>query len=219
MNGVHDMGGMHDMGPIPISKEQRLFDEPWEARAFALMMACWDFIPKNYAVRFAIEQIPPAEYLRMSYFERWVEALQNMLLKAGAIKDEELVTGKPGPGSPRGTPALPAAKVTAMIEEEASSPPEPIMPARFQVGQPVRARNINPIGHTRLPRYARGRNGVITRNQGAFAFEDSNEDGIQSGKPQHVYQVRFSAGELWGNDARPDDAVYLDLWESHLEHT
>jgi hypothetical protein len=82
-------------------------------------------------------------------------------------------------------------------------------PPRFQVGLPVRARNINPIGHTRLPRYARGRNGVITRNQGVFAFEDSNEDAFS----------RFSTGELWGENARPSDTVYFDLWESHLEHT
>jgi nitrile hydratase beta subunit len=219
MNGVHDMGGMHDMGPIPILKNEPLFHEPWEARAWALMIACWDLIPKNYAVRFAIEQIPPAEYLRMSYFERWVEALENMLLQAGAIKHEELATGKPVPGSPKGTPALPAAKVTAMIEEDASSAPGATMPPRLQVGQPVRARNMNPIGHTRLPRYARGRSGVIVRDQGVFAFEDSDAAGIQSGKPQHVYQVRFSARELWGEDARAGDAVYLDLWESYLEHT
>jgi len=92
------------------------------------------------------------------------------------------------------------------------------VPPRFEVGQRVRARNINPSGHTRLPRYARAKTGVIVRDQGVFAFEDSNAAGFQSEKPQHVYSVRFSAAELWGNNAAPQDAVYIDMWEDYLEH-
>jgi nitrile hydratase len=155
----------------------------------------------------------------MSYFERWVEALEKILLNAGVIKREELATGKPAPGSPKGTPAIPAAKVAAMINEDAPSPVDVTVQPRFQVGQHVRARNMNPVGHTRLPRYARGRTGVIVRDQGVFAFEDSDAAGTQSGKPQHVYQVRFSARELWGEEAQVRDAVYLDLWDSYLERT
>jgi nitrile hydratase beta subunit len=218
MNGIHDMGGMQDMGPILIEKNEPLFHEPWEARAMALMLACNDLIPKNFAERFAIEQIPPVEYLRMSYFERWVEALQYMLINGGAIKREELTSGRPAPGSPKATPALPAAKVAAMItEDDASRLNVPVHP-RFKLGQHVRARNMNPAGHTRLPRYARGKTGIIVRDQGVFAFEDSNAAGLQTNKPQHVYSVRFTAGELWGDEAPPQDTVYIDMWDDYLEH-
>ena len=218
MNGIHDMGGMQDMGPIPIEKNEPAFHEPWEGRAMALLVACGDLFPKHFAGRFAIEQIPPAEYLQMSYFERLVEATQNMLFIAGVLKREEIASGKPAEGSTKAKPALPAAKVAALISEDDDSRLNIPSPARFEVGQRVRARNINPSGHTRLPRYARAKTGVIVRDQGVFAFEDSNAAGFQSEKPQHVYSVRFSAAELWGNNAAPQDAVYIDMWEDYLEH-
>jgi nitrile hydratase subunit beta len=219
MNGIHDMGGMDDMGPIPIEKNEPVFHEPWEARAMAIMLACGDLLPKNYAQRFSIEQIPPVEYLRMSYFERWVEALQNMLLTAGVLSREEIANGKPAAGSPKATPALPSAKVAAMINEDDTSRLNVPVRPRFKVGQRVRARNMNPRGHTRLPRYARGKTGVIVRDQGVFAFEDSNAAGFQFEKPQHVYSVRFSARELWGEQAPKQDTVYIDMWDDYLELT
>jgi nitrile hydratase len=218
MNGIHDMGGMQDMGPIPIEKNEPVFHEPWEGRALALLLACAYSYLLHFPIRFAIEKIPPAEYLRMSYFERFVEATQNMLLIAGVLKGEEIATGKPTAGSAKAKPAVPAAKVAALISEDDDSRLNISSPARFEVGQRVRARNINPSGHTRLPRYARAKTGVIVRDQGVFAFEDSNAAGFQSEKPQHVYSVRFSAAELWGNNAAPQDGVYIDMWEDYLEH-
>jgi nitrile hydratase len=86
--------------------------------------------------------------------------------------------------------------------------------ARYKVGQQIRTRNINPIGHTRLPRYARAKLGTIDRIHGAFVFPDTNAL-FQGENPQHLYSVRFTAQELWG--ATKQDAVYLDLWESYLE--
>ena len=87
---------------------------------------------------------------------------------------------------------------------------------RFAVGQHVRARNINPPGHTRLPRYARAKSGVIDRDHGIFVFPDTAAHDLGE-KPQHVYSVRFSARELWGDQAKPQDAVYLDMWDDYLE--
>ena len=86
----------------------------------------------------------------------------------------------------------------------------------FEVSQRVRARNINPTGHTRLPRYARGKTGVIVRDHGVYLFPDSNahSDGE---KRQHVYSVHFAARELWGASASPRDSVHLDLWDDYLE--
>ena len=90
------------------------------------------------------------------------------------------------------------------------------MAPRFAVGQQVRARNINPLGHTRLPRYARAKTGVIDRDHGVFVFPDTNAHFLGE-KPQHVYSVRFSARELWGDQAKPQDTVYLDMWDDYLE--
>jgi nitrile hydratase subunit beta len=217
MNGIHDMGGMQDMGPIPIEKDEPAFHERWEARAFALNLATGDLLPKDVAVRFAIEKIPPAEYLRMSYYEKWQVSLENLLVDARVITREEIASGRPAPGSSMGKPALPAAKVPQMIAEDDTSRVKAQVHPRFKVKQRVRARNINPIGHTRLPRYARGRVGTIVRDHGVFAFEDTNASERQFEKPQHVYSVRFSARELWGEQASPHNAVYIDMWDDYLE--
>lgn len=89
-------------------------------------------------------------------------------------------------------------------------------PPRFRPGDRVRARNVHPPGHTRLPRYARGREGVVDRDYGAFIFPDTNAHG-QGKKPQHLYSVRFSARELWGDGASGRDFVYIDMWDDYLD--
>ena len=86
----------------------------------------------------------------------------------------------------------------------------------FKVGQRVRARNINPVGHTRLPRYVRGKTGTVIRDHGVYVFPDTNAH-AQGEKRQHVYSVRFTARELWGADASPRDSVHLDMWDDYLE--
>jgi nitrile hydratase len=88
--------------------------------------------------------------------------------------------------------------------------------ARFQAGQRVRGRNINPPGHTRLPRYARGKVGTVERDHGVFVFPDTNAH-FQGEKPQHLYTVRFAAREVWGEQAAARDAIYANLWDDHLE--
>jgi nitrile hydratase beta subunit len=217
MNGIHDMGGMHGMGPIHHEKNEPVFHERWEGRAFALNVATGDLVPPGVSGRFAIEQIPPAEYLRMSYYEKWLESLENILVKAGVVTRQEIANGKPAPGSPKAKPALTAAMVPEMVS---GAPSHKNVQARplFKVKQRVRARNMHPTGHTRLPRYARGKVGTIVRDHGVFAFEDTNASELQFEKPQHVYSVRFSARELWGEQASPHDAVYIDMWDDYLEH-
>jgi hypothetical protein len=90
------------------------------------------------------------------------------------------------------------------------------LPAKFRVGDRVVARNLHPLGHTRLPRYVRGHHGVVDRDHGVFVFADTNALG-QGEKPQHVYSVRFSGRELWGPMAPAHDHVYVDLWDDHLD--
>ncbi len=88
--------------------------------------------------------------------------------------------------------------------------------ARFAEGDTVRARNIRPSGHTRLPRYARGRQGTVHRVQGVFVFPDTNAMGGGE-QPQYLYCVRFTARELWGGEASAKDALYLDMWDAYLD--
>jgi nitrile hydratase len=88
--------------------------------------------------------------------------------------------------------------------------------AKFKAGDAVAAKNVNPLGHTRLPRYVRGRRGVVDRDHGVFIFPDAHAAG-QGKKPQHVYAVRFTARELWGPEASARDSVYVDLWDDYLD--
>jgi nitrile hydratase len=91
-----------------------------------------------------------------------------------------------------------------------------VLPTRFFVGTTVVARNINPVGATRLPRYVRGKHGVVQRDHGVFIFPDTNAAGLGP-KPQHLYSVRFAAKELWGDGTPHNDGVYLDLWDDYLD--
>lgn len=92
---------------------------------------------------------------------------------------------------------------------------EEIMP-RFQAGDRVLVRNLNPEHHTRLPRYARGKTGTVEMDQGVFIFPDTSAH-RQGDKPQHVYSVRFTARELWGAQANAKDTLRLDLWDDYLD--
>jgi nitrile hydratase subunit beta len=217
MNGVHDMGGMQDMGPIQYEKNEPVFHERWEGRIFALTRALIAFRKWNLdSSRHQIEQLPPADYLRMSYYEKWVARTIEQLTKSNLVAREEIESGTPSPGSPKQTPPLtPEAALTGIRSGVPASRDIPLA-ARFHVSQRVRARNINPVGPTRLVRYARGRSGTIDRDHGVFVFPDTN--GLFLGeKPQHLYSVRFSARELWGEQAAPQDSVFIDMWDDYLE--
>src|SRR5436305_9425688 len=213
MNGIHDMGGMHGMGPVQAEKNEPVFHAPWEGRVYAITRAIGAWRKWNIDIgRHHIELIPPADYLRMSYYEKWYVRMMELLLKSGLITRSELETGKPDPGSAKLTPALRPEQVpTAALNRNIASSHDPKIPPHFKVGQRVRARNINPTGHTRLPRYARGKTGKIDRDHGVHNFPDSNAHGLGP-KRQHVYSVRFAARELWGEQASPHDSVYIDMW-------
>ena len=218
MNGIHDMGGMHGMGPIVHEEDEPVFHEPWEGRVYAMSRALGAWGKWNIdASRYAIESIPPADYLRMSYYERWLARNMELLAEHGLATREEIESGKPGAGSRQASPPLTAAGVPGMVARRGKySRPEADAEAHFTVGQQVRTRNIHPRGHTRLPRYARAKRGVVMRDHGLFVFPDSNAHFLGE-QPQHLYSVRFAARELWGEEASPRDSVHLDLWESYLE--
>ncbi|HXS21296.1 MAG TPA: nitrile hydratase subunit beta [Steroidobacteraceae bacterium] len=217
MNGVHDMGGMHGMGPVQPEPNEPVFHHRWEARVFALVRAMGAFGRWNIdASRHQRELIPAAEYLRMSYYERWLAGLAELLTRHRFLSAEELATGKPAPGVTGLAPAMTADEVAGFVARGSPAARAATCPPRFGPGQHVRARNLNPAGHTRLPRYVRGKSGRIDRLHGVFIFPDTHAHFLGE-SPQHVYSVRFEARELWGDAAAAPDAVYVDVWEDYID--
>ena len=209
------MGGMHGMGPIAPEPDEPVFHADWERRVHALVIAS----PTRGNIdagRHQRELIPGPEYLRMTYYEKWFAALCQMLLQGGVVTTDELASGLADPAAARATPRLAPEMVAPALSRPGSYLREPAPAPAFAPGDRVRARNLNPIGHTRLPRYVRGRLGLVERRHGAHVFPDSHARGAgEDARP--LYSVRFTARELWGPEAAARDSVSLDLWEPYLE--
>jgi nitrile hydratase subunit beta len=216
MNGAHDMGGMHGMGAIEYTKTEPVYHAPWEGRMHAMLTAVGATGKLRLGVRPPIESIPAAEYLRMSYYERFLTSLIERMVASDLVTRAEIENGRPEKGSADAVLAVSAASAVAALLKNPEPRRNVPVAARFRAGQPVRARNINPVTHTRLPRYARGKSGTIERDYGVFVFPDTSVYSLGE-KPQHLYSVRFSARELWGDQAAPQDAVYLDMYDDYLE--
>ena len=219
MYGVHDMGGIQNMGPIELEDNEPVFHYEWEGRVFALNMATgplrlWNLDMKRQATE---SMQPPERYLGASYYERWLESLIKLFKERGVITEEELVTGKiklkeitemPSAASPD--------EVLALMGKGRSARVKTNIKPRFKVGDKIVTRNINIPTHTRLPRYVRGKCGRIERDHGVFIFPDTHSQNWEQ-SPQHVYVVSFTARELWGPDASLRDKVLVDLWDSYMD--
>jgi nitrile hydratase len=217
MNGVHDMGGMAGLGTLDPGPDEALFHAPWESRVLGLTLAAaaWGRWTLDRS-RYFREMIPGPDYLGATYYERWFTALAALLADVGLISETESRTGRRDPGTEIATPALNATQVATVLARGAPTSRALNALPRFALGDRVRARNLHPAGHTRLPRYVRGHRGQISHYHGGHVFPDANAHG-RGEQPGALYQVRFSARELWGPDAPARDAVYLDLWEAYLE--
>jgi nitrile hydratase beta subunit len=217
MNGAADMGGMHGFGPVVPEQNEPVFHADWEKSAFALNMVTgvarlWNLD----AFRFKRECIPPAQYLNLSYYGLWTVALEQMMLEYGIATPEELAAGHAIAPVKKAARMVTAADMTTMVR--CGSPynrPAPA-PARFKVGDRVRAKNMHPKTHTRLPRYARGHTGNIVRVVGCHVFPDSNASNAGE-NPHWLYTVRFDGRELWGADSDPTVRVCVEAWEPYLE--
>ena len=217
MNGAHDMGGLQNLGPVQYEKDEPVFHAAWEARIYALTRAMGAWRKWNLdSSRHALETMPPADYLRMSYYERWAHRLAAQVVRYGLASQAEIDSGQAAAGSPKATPVFTLATSARWLTRGIASSHDPTVRPLFTVRQRVRARNVNPTGHTRLPRYVRVKTGVIARDHGVYLFPDTNAHD-RGEKRQHVYSVRFAATELWGDGAPPRDSVYVDLWDDYLE--
>lgn len=217
MNGIHDMGGMHGFGPVEIERDEPVFHAAWEGRARAMMQLTMARKIYNLdAFRYGIEQMEPADYLRASYFERWLTSVEYHLDQQGVVTREEmdarieLLQRDPAASTPVGESIE---RPRAASAESESAPPA-ITP-RFAVGDAVVTRTIHPQHHTRIPRYARGKRGVVNIVHGPTPLPDTRAHGLGD-EPGIVYSVRFAARELWGESAEPRQTVSIDLWESYL---
>ena len=220
MNGAHDLGGMHGFGPINPEPEvaEPVYHAAWEKRVFGLALAAGALGRWNIDMsRYARERQHPVDYLRHTYYENWLAGLEKLLVERGLVTAEELATGKAAGIADEETRkrVLRAEDVAEVLARGSPVALEIDTPARFKPGDRVRAINRHPTGHTRQPRYVRGRVGVIQAHYGAHVFPDRNAEGSKEGR--HLYNVRFEASELWGEHAAGRSAVYVDLWEDYLE--
>jgi nitrile hydratase len=223
MNGIHDLGGMHGFGPVEREANEPVFHAPWEAAVMALQRAVTrGGISTIDEFRQAVERMDPVRYLESTYYERWLDGLCRLLVEKGVVTGEALdartaffaerpeaerYAGGSGPShAPR--QARPVAEAEPSFRREPQA-------RRFAIGAAVVTRNDHPRGHTRLPRYARGRRGVVVGDYGTQVFPDAAAQG-RGEQAQPLYCVRFDARELWGPEAGASEVVHLDLWESYL---
>ena len=206
MDGIHDLGGMQGFGAVGHSPDEPVFHQPWEARARALMEAVLGAVrPNGGEFRHAIERMSPGHYLTSSYYEHWLTAAATLAVEHGLFTREDL-EARAGGAFPLSGPVL-APPVT--------SPGADLSEPRFRAGDQVRVREWHPPGHTRCPRYIRGKTGVVVRLDGSYSLPDVEAHG-SGRRHEPTYSVRFDAAELW-SDGQRGVCVHVDLWDSYLE--
>jgi nitrile hydratase beta subunit len=217
MNGPHDLGGQMGFGAVAPEPNEPYFHAEWEKRALGVVLSCGAFgawtIDES---RHARERIPPADYLSASYYEIWTRALEVLLERHGFVAQDEIAKGHKHDDGAVPKRVLKADMVAGVLAKGAPCDRPVEAPAKFAAGQRVRTRNFNPETHTRLPRYARAKTGVVEAVQGSFVFPDDHAHG-KGENPQWIYTVVFDGREIWGEGADPSLTVSIDAWESYLE--
>ena len=214
-NSLHDMGGMHGFGRVAPEPNEPPFQARWEGRVYAMQRAMgFAGLWTVDAGRASLEALPPLDYLASSYYRRWFLGLESRLLRYDLVGADEIGAGRSLRAGPRLPRTLSLADVeNTMVRGDFARPTN--TPARYREGDRVRAKNINPATHTRLPRYARAKIGVVEALRGCHVFPDSAALGAGD-NPQWLYTVVFSARELWGEDADPAVKVSIEAFEPYL---
>jgi nitrile hydratase len=216
MNGPQDLGGQMGFGLVAPEMDEPVFHAAWEKRVLGLTLCAgalgkWTIDESRHAR----ESLHPAEYYGSSYYGIWIKGLEALLLRHGLVTEADLAARKavdPAPGAMR---ILTADDVPARLAHGGPCDRPMAVPPRFTVGDRVRTLRINPIGHTRLPRYARNCVGTIEAVNGGFVFPDTNAHGAGEA-PDYVYTVVFMGEALWGGSASPGLSVSIDAWETYL---
>ena len=215
MNTIHDCGGMD--GFTLMERDQgRILKHEWERLVWGMVFSLRvpGYSPGGRA---AIERMPPEKYLEYSYYAKWLYRAETSLIASGLVTSEELAD----PDGPVAMPNIPnfeprnPAETISRLGSDSSRELEAEVPPLFSVGDEVVVKNEHPRGHTRVPRYVRGHHGVIHRHHGVNEFQD--DVGDKDVGQQHLYTVRFISSELWGSRAHPNDVVYAELWDYHLQ--
>jgi nitrile hydratase len=217
MNGPQDLGGQMGFGPVAPEKDEPLFHAEWEKRALGVTLTAGAMGHWNIdESRHARESLHPADYYSSSYYEIWTKALEVLLERHGFVTADELARGKALSDGTTPKRVLKAENTAAVLAKGGPCDRPVAAAPRFAAGDTVRTKNFNPQGHTRLPRYARGKLGTVEAVRDGFVFPDSNAHG-KGENPQWVYTVVFDGREIWGEGADPTLTVSIDAWESYLE--
>ncbi|MBC7281180.1 nitrile hydratase subunit beta [Hoeflea sp.] len=217
MNGPHDLGGQMGFGPVAPEIDEPVFHAEWERRALGVTLAAgtlgaWTIDESRHAR----ESLHPAIYYSASYYEIWIRALEMLLERYGFVSPDEIEAGRPLWPGVKPKQVLRPGDVPRVLARGGPCNRAVAEAPKFRAGDRVRTINEHPTGHTRLPRYARGRLGAIEAVREGFVFPDTNAHG-KGENPQHVYTVCFDGQELWGQGADPALTVSIDAWESYLE--
>jgi len=217
MNGPHDVGGLQGFGPVAPEQNEPVFHADWERRALGMTICAgvagrWTLDESRHAR----ESLPPAVYYSSSYYGIWIRGLEALLQRHGFVSAVDLAAKRAVDPAAKPRRVLMAADVSALLAGGGPCNRPVSTAAKFHAGQRVRTRNIHPEHHTRLPRYARGKTGVIDAVREGYVLPDTNAHG-KGENPEWVYTVAFGARELWGEDADPALTVSIDAWESYLE--
>ena len=204
-------------GPVAPERDEPLFHEPWEPRVLGLTLAAaalghWTLDESRHAR----ETLPPATYLAASYYEIWLRAVTELLIRHGEVSREEIDRGEALLPGLRRERRLAAERVPAVLAAGGPTDRAVGTAPRFAVGARVRTRNMHPVGHTRLPSYARDKVGIVEAHRGAHVLPDANAHG-QGERPTHLYTVRFDGRTLWGEDCDPGLTVSIDAFEAYLD--
>ncbi|OBI17700.1 nitrile hydratase subunit beta [Mycobacterium sp. E2327] len=225
MNGQHDLGGIQSFGPPRREHNEPAFHNPWEGRveAMTMILLMRGLFGGGGALRHAMESLPPLRYLVDSYYERHLDGLESLLVDRMLLSAEEIRVRAARLAADASAPPqrehIPVADVLEATMTGGGAPTnrrDIDRTPRFALGDAVIAINMHPRGHTRLPRYVRGRPGTIVRVHPAAVFPDTDARG-QGEHPQHVYTVRFDSHDLWGATAEQNEEIYVGLWEAYLE--
>lgn len=221
MERPQDIGGKN-YGPVNPDRHEPVFRDYWERRAFGLSFCTW--LSSDVTLdRFRQFQaaLPEDRYLASSYYERWLHAVEQVMLDNGVLSEAELealeVSDAPVP-APRIDASELKSAALGMVDDGAPRFVSTDATPAFKPGSEIRVLDIEPRIYDRLPSYLRERHGVVDEHYGSFGSPEEYAAGSHSPSGSHVYRVRFDAEELWGADAEaPGDELCVDLFEHYLE--